>query len=301
MQCARFYDGDRARGPCRPRRARRRLGERPAARRAVFGQAFRDRRAIRRGRRPMPRRRGLSDREPVVLPAARRPVLAGRTFTDGDTTEAPQVCIVDEAFVRRYLKAARRSARDCCVNAMVQPPQAVLREIVGVVTHVKERPDEPEAPPQIYVPIAQNTWWLASLVVQPASGRRPRSHQPSAPRWRASSRDRPRARSDADRHPHRSHGAAPLPRRAGRRVRAAGADAGAGRRLRRARLLGAAAHARVRRAHRARCERGHVLRLVVSSAGGVIGTGVADRSGLCRPSSADRFRRSCSACRRSIR
>jgi putative ABC transport system permease protein len=53
---------------------------------------------------------------------------------------------------------------------MVQPPQAVLREIVGVVKHVKERPEELEAPPQIYVPIAQNTWWLASLVVQPASG-----------------------------------------------------------------------------------------------------------------------------------
>ena len=98
------------------------------------------------------------------------PVLAGRTFTDGDATEAPQVCIVDEAFVRRFLKGRTAIGTRLLVNAMVQPPQAVLREIVGVVKHVKERPDEPEAPPQIYVPIAQNTWWLASLVVQPASG-----------------------------------------------------------------------------------------------------------------------------------
>jgi putative ABC transport system permease protein len=98
------------------------------------------------------------------------PVLAGRTFTDGDATEAPQVCIVDEAFVRRFLKGRTAIGTRLLVNAMVQPPQAVLREIVGVVKHVKERPEELEAPPQIYVPIAQNTWWLASLVVQPASG-----------------------------------------------------------------------------------------------------------------------------------
>jgi putative ABC transport system permease protein len=98
------------------------------------------------------------------------PVLAGRTFTDGDATEAPQVCIVDEAFVRRFLKGRTAIGTRLLVNAMVQPPQAVLREIVGVVKHVKQRPEEPEAPPQIYVPIAQNTWWLASLVVQPASG-----------------------------------------------------------------------------------------------------------------------------------
>jgi putative ABC transport system permease protein len=98
------------------------------------------------------------------------PVLAGRTFTDGDATEAPQVCIVDEAFVRRFRKGRTAIGTRLLVNAMVQPPQAVLREIVGVVKHVKERPEELEAPPQIYVPIAQNTWWLASLVVQPASG-----------------------------------------------------------------------------------------------------------------------------------
>ena len=98
------------------------------------------------------------------------PVLEGRAFSNSDATEAPPVCIVDEAFVRRYLKGRAPIGTRLLVNAMVQPPQAVLREIVGVVKHVKQRPEEQEAPPQIYVPIAQNTWWLASLVVQPASG-----------------------------------------------------------------------------------------------------------------------------------
>jgi putative ABC transport system permease protein len=98
------------------------------------------------------------------------PVLEGRTFTDADATTAPQVCVVDEAFVRRYLKGRSPVGTRVSVNAMVQPAQAVLREIVGVVTHVKDRPDEPEAQPQLYVPLAQNTWTLATLVVEPAGG-----------------------------------------------------------------------------------------------------------------------------------
>ena len=96
--------------------------------------------------------------------------VAGRSFTDADATDAPQVCIVDEAFVARYLKGRTPIGTRLRVNAMAVPPQVVLREIVGVVKHIKQRPDEPAADPQIYVPIAQNTWWLATLIVQPASG-----------------------------------------------------------------------------------------------------------------------------------
>jgi putative ABC transport system permease protein len=45
-----------------------------------------------------------------------------------------------------------------------------VREIVGVARQVKERPDEAEAQPHVYVPIAQDAPWQASLVVQPAAG-----------------------------------------------------------------------------------------------------------------------------------
>ena len=98
------------------------------------------------------------------------PLLDGRAFTEGDSANAPQVCVVDDAFVRRYLKGRAPIGARVRVNAMAQPPQAVLREIVGVVKHVKERPDEQEAQPHLYVPMAQNTWSLATMVVQPASG-----------------------------------------------------------------------------------------------------------------------------------
>ena len=98
------------------------------------------------------------------------PVLQGRVFNDSDSPNAPQVCIVDEAFVRKYLKGRAPIGTRVSVNALVLPSQPVLREIVGVVTHIKDRPDEPEARPQLYVPLAQNTWTMAALVVQPANG-----------------------------------------------------------------------------------------------------------------------------------
>ena len=96
------------------------------------------------------------------------PILAGRDFTDRDTAGAVHVCIVNEAFVRRYLSGRDPLRTRLTVNAMVQPAQAVLREIVGVVKQVKERPGETEDQPHIYVPLAQNAWWSASLVVRAA-------------------------------------------------------------------------------------------------------------------------------------
>ena len=95
------------------------------------------------------------------------PILAGRDFTAGDRAGSVEVCIVNEAFVRRYLSGRDPMRTRVSVNAMAQS-QPVLREIVGVVRQVKERPGEIEDRPHIYVPIAQSPWWSASLVVQTA-------------------------------------------------------------------------------------------------------------------------------------
>jgi putative ABC transport system permease protein len=94
------------------------------------------------------------------------PILAGRDFTDRDTSTSVQVCIVNEAFVRRYLAGRDPLNTRLRVNALASSPQAVPREIVGVVKQVKERPWEIEDRPHIYVPLGQNAWWSASLVVQ---------------------------------------------------------------------------------------------------------------------------------------
>ena len=98
-------------------------------------------------------------------------MIRGRGFTDRDTASGPQVCIVNEAFVRRHLAGREPIGMRVSVNAMRSAaPWVVTREIVGVVAQVKERPEEAEPAPQIYVPIAQNSWWSATLVVEPAGG-----------------------------------------------------------------------------------------------------------------------------------
>jgi putative ABC transport system permease protein len=107
---------------------------------------------------------------PSYLPLLGVALLAGRGLSESDTTNSPPVCVVDEEFVRRYMRGRPVLGTRISVNAMAVPPQTVTREIVGVVAQVKERPDEQEPRPHVYVPIVQNPWWTATLVVQATGG-----------------------------------------------------------------------------------------------------------------------------------
>jgi putative ABC transport system permease protein len=99
------------------------------------------------------------------------PILAGRAFTDRDTWDSPRVCLVSEAFARRY--GGGRNPVGLRVRTAGQPDlfPAVEREIVGVVRQLKDRVDEPEEPAQLYVPLAQFPWTDTYLVVQASAGR----------------------------------------------------------------------------------------------------------------------------------
>jgi putative ABC transport system permease protein len=105
---------------------------------------------------------------PSYLPLLGVRLLEGRGLSETDTAASPEVCVVDEEFVRRFLRGRAVLGTRIAINGMMSPPRAVLREIVGVVGQVKERPDEPEPQPHVYVPIAQNPWWTATLLVEPA-------------------------------------------------------------------------------------------------------------------------------------
>ena len=98
------------------------------------------------------------------------PIVSGRGFTDRDTGDTPMVCLVNEAFVRRYL-AGRDPLGVRLGTAGVRGFfPAAEREIVGVVRQLKARLDEPEAPAQMFVPLAQFPWTDTYLVVQASTG-----------------------------------------------------------------------------------------------------------------------------------
>jgi putative ABC transport system permease protein len=97
------------------------------------------------------------------------PLVAGRGFNDRDTRDTVPVCIVNEAFVRRYLQNRSPIGVRVAIRPEVQA-KPVVREIVGVARQVKGRPEEREDLIQIYVPITQSIMDDIFLVVRPISG-----------------------------------------------------------------------------------------------------------------------------------
>lgn len=97
-------------------------------------------------------------------------LLQGRAFTTQDTAGATPVCIVNEELARRYLKGREPVGAHISVEAMDPGgPKLVVREIVGVIRQVKVAgPGELENALEIYVPIAQNAWFGASIAVRTA-------------------------------------------------------------------------------------------------------------------------------------
>src|SRR5262249_25697214 len=98
-------------------------------------------------------------------------IVAGRPFASVDTARRVPVCIVNEAFVRRYLRGRPPLGTRVIVRGMETGSGPLpVRDIVGVAAQVKERPEESQPEPHIYVPIAQDAPWQASLIVRPVAG-----------------------------------------------------------------------------------------------------------------------------------
>jgi putative ABC transport system permease protein len=96
-------------------------------------------------------------------------IVAGRVFTERDSETAGQVCIVSDAFVRRFFAGQDPIGAQVTIAVPGIRGQVVNRAIVGVVRQVKTRPDEPVGGAnQIYVPAAQSPWIMANLIVRTA-------------------------------------------------------------------------------------------------------------------------------------
>jgi putative ABC transport system permease protein len=97
------------------------------------------------------------------------PIVRGRSFTERDSESATQVCIVNEAFARRFLQGQDPIGARIAVAVPGLRSQKVTREIVGLVGQVRTRPDEAaDGELQIYVPTSQSPWIQATVIVRTA-------------------------------------------------------------------------------------------------------------------------------------
>jgi len=97
------------------------------------------------------------------------PIREGRMFDDRDVAASQPVCIVNEEFARRFLANRDPIGAHVSVSPMgMSGANPVSREIVGVVHQVRKWADETERAIEIYVPLEQNPWYSASIVVQTA-------------------------------------------------------------------------------------------------------------------------------------
>jgi putative ABC transport system permease protein len=100
------------------------------------------------------------------------PIVAGREFSAADSIRSTPVCIVNEAFVHRYLAGRNPiGARVAIRPSILMKTTPLEREIVGVARQVPGRPDDPHDLLQVYLPLAQVPTGDVFLVVQSAAGR----------------------------------------------------------------------------------------------------------------------------------
>jgi len=118
-----------------------------------------------------PRQRPTADYQivsPGYFQTVDLPIVAGRAFDDRDTATSTRICIVNEAFVRRFLRG--RNPIGVRVLFQAGSENAQIRQIVGVARQVKARPDETEDLLQTYVPITQDAIDDIFLLARPAVG-----------------------------------------------------------------------------------------------------------------------------------
>jgi putative ABC transport system permease protein len=110
-----------------------------------------------------PRAAGYSQVSPGYFQTMTTPLVKGRQFSSSDTTNAPFVAVVNEAFVRTFFKGQDPIGQRLLVmdSHRDQPT-----EIVGVVRDIRQRDIASPAREEMYFPIAQRCWFDAQFVVR---------------------------------------------------------------------------------------------------------------------------------------
>jgi putative ABC transport system permease protein len=95
----------------------------------------------------------------------RTPILAGRDFNAHDTTAAKRVAIVNETFVRKFLKGANPIGRTVAIGASYFSSPPTPLEVVGLAGDAVYRTLRDPIPPTVYVPNAQREGSMSTAYI----------------------------------------------------------------------------------------------------------------------------------------
>lgn len=99
---------------------------------------------------------------PGFFETMRIPIVAGRSFTDADTSQSARVVIVNAALARCYWASRNALGRHVAVGRQTDS------EIVGVVGDARNNGLSRDPEPQIYLPFPQLPWGNMNLLVRTA-------------------------------------------------------------------------------------------------------------------------------------
>jgi predicted permease len=103
---------------------------------------------------------------PALLESLVVPLRAGRMFADSDGVDAPLVAIVNETMARRFWPA--RSPIGARLRRGDDPP-GQWRTVVGVVGDIRNDDADQPPLPNLYLPLAQETWRTMTFTLRAAS------------------------------------------------------------------------------------------------------------------------------------
>jgi putative ABC transport system permease protein len=111
---------------------------------------------------------GFAFVSPGYFRAMRIPVKQGREFTTADTETSPRTVVINESFARQYFPGENPLGKRIKPGLSTTEPETPWREVVGVVSDVKQQTLNEAPSPAYFVPHAQGLITTPHIVVRAA-------------------------------------------------------------------------------------------------------------------------------------
>ncbi len=102
-----------------------------------------------------------------VFDALGVPLLEGRVWREPDGEHGPRELVVNRSFARQFLPPGRALGSQLSFTLNPEPgKEPVWYEVVGVVEDMRQKPNQVEQPPEVFLPYQDTYWALGRIVLR---------------------------------------------------------------------------------------------------------------------------------------